>query len=159
MDELRNKPVNDVDDLLKELEREEVPAMTAEFEAQAMDRIRERKKEMDAEEPAARPRGAVSFRWRAWIAVAAAFVFLIGGTLLTRGKLRPAAPGNQPGIERPAGTPAALPLGGPEEKSDTVSFFEDMGFFVKAALPYLAGAGAAAAVYLVIRKKKTGQKP
>ena len=158
MDELHNKPVNDVDDLLKELEQEEVPAMTAEFEAQAMDRIRERKNELDAEETGVRPHRVINFRWRAWIAVAAAFVFLIGGTLLTRGKLHPAAPGNPPGIEQPSGAPASLPADDQEGKTDTVSFFEDMGLFVKAALPYLAGAGAAAAVYLIIRKKQSGQK-
>jgi hypothetical protein len=46
------KPVN-VDSLLEELEGMDVPPMTPEFEARAMEKIRQRKAEMDQREKAA----------------------------------------------------------------------------------------------------------
>lgn len=152
MDEIKNKNINDVDALLKELEQEEVPAMTEAFEKQAMGRIIERKKELDAEDE--KNSRVISLRWRRWISIAAVFVFLFGGTLLTRGSFR-----NTPVMP---GTPSAVTVpktSQPEEgqRSEVALFFEDMGLFVKAALPYLAGAGAVAAALLIIRKKKTKQ--
>lgn len=87
MDQLRNQPV-DVNDLLNELEKEEVPPMSAEFEATAMKKISKRKNELEQEESRSRLRRSSRNGWKTLLSIAAAFVFLIGGTLLTRGSLR-----------------------------------------------------------------------
>ena len=88
-------------------------------------------------------------------------VFLIGGTLLTRDRLRPKVPSGQP---EDVIQSTALRTDGQEEGSGAepgkeaepggiALFLEDMGLFLKAAVPYLTGAGAAAAVLLLVRGK------
>ena len=212
------KPVN-VESLLEELEGMDVPPMAPEFEARAMEKIRQRKAEMDQREkaaedlpaessvreiPAARPAaprpaaaaagklpeekeaGRTSVkekpkgnpagessgarilrpRFRGWIAAAAAAVFLVGGTLLTRGSLRPSQE-PQPGAPIVlSGTPTSYdpsrpdaPEGqgegrNPEQGSGAVLFLEDMWLFLKAALPYLGSAAAGAAVTAFVLRKK-----
>ena len=206
------KPVN-VDSLLEELEGMDVPPMTPEFEARAMDRIRQRKAEMDQQEkaaedlpaesnireiPAARPAAAAGKnpegkeagrtpakeevkgspagessgvrilrpRFRGWAAAAAAAVFLVGGTLLTRGSLRPGQAPQPAGPIVLSGQPTSYdpsrpdaPEGqqegqNPEQNSGVVLFLEDMWLFVKAALPYLGSAAAGAAVTAFVLRKK-----
>ena len=207
------KPVN-VDSLLEELEGMDVPPMTPEFEARAMDRIRQRKAEMDQQEkaaedlpaesnireiPAARPAAAAAGknpegkeaggtpakeevkgspagessgarilrpRFRGWIAAAAAAVFLVGGTLLTRGSLRPSQELQSGAPIVLSGTPTSYdpsrpdaPEGqgegqNPEQGSGAVLFLEDMWLFLKAALPYLGSAAAGAAVTAFVLRKK-----
>ena len=157
MSESRKDSSCDVDALLKELENEEVPAMSREFEAQAMDRIVRRKNELDTEET-----GTVKIQksrriLKAWIAAAAVLVFLLGGTLLTRGSLRGNVPdsGNPPVVH-------AMPYNPfdetPEKEQDkpqneAVLFLEDMWLFLKASLPWLGGAGGVAIVLYCIKKK------
>ena len=144
MDELRNKPVKDVEALLDELEKEEVPSMTAEFESQAMERIVRRKKELEEEVKPMRSGHALSHRWKAWLAVAAAFIFLFGGTLLTRKSFHNETswnPGNgQPDVVfRPAafnppdGNPKTETTD-PQEQNEAALFFEDMWMFLKMTL-------------------------
>ena len=167
MDELRNKSVNDVEALLDELEKEKVPAMTAEFEAQAMSRIALRKKELDEEEQPVHANRTAGFRWKAWLAAAAAFVFLLGGTLLTRGSFRTDQPdqpdSGKPGIVHPmAIDPLADPqteeAKEPETQNQIALFFGDMWLFLKAALPWLGGAGALAVAVYLVRKKQKGSR-
>lgn len=203
------KPVN-VESLLEELEGMDVPPMAPEFEARAMEKIRQRKAEMDQREKAAedlpaessvreipaaaaagklteekeagrtsvkeKPKGnpagessgarILRPRFRGWIAAAAAAVFLVGGTLLTRGSLRPSQE-PQPGAPIVlSGTPTSYdpsrpdaPEGqgegrNPEQGSGAVLFLEDMWLFLKAALPYLGSAAAGAAVTAFVLRKK-----
>lgn len=182
MNDRQREPV-DVDALLDELEGMEVPPMTAEFESQAMERIRRRKEALDAESetvPAAVPKGdakagkaeeaaqetrpearILRTRFRACIAAAAALVFLIGGTLLTRGSLRagmlPPRPGTPAGL---SGQPTAYDPSNPGEPeaensgNGFILFLEDMWLFVKAAAPYLGSAAAGAAVAVFVLRKK-----
>ena len=164
MDELRNKPVKDVEALLDELEKEEVPSMTAEFESQAMERIVRRKKELEEEGKPMRPGHALSHRWKAWLAVAAAFIFLFGGTLLTRKSFHNETswnPGNgQPDVVfRPAafnppdGNPKTETTD-PQEQNEAALFFEDMWMFLKISLPWAGGAGVVVLLVFLIRKRK-----
>lgn len=198
------KPVN-VESLLEELEGMDVPPMAPEFEARAMEKIRQRKVEMDQrekavasnvreipaaaaagklpeekeagrtsvkEKPKGKPAGESSGvriirpRFRGWVAAAAAAVFLVGGTLLTRGSLRPSQE-PQPGAPIVlSGTPTSYdpshpdaPEGqgegrNPEQGSGAVLFLEDMWLFLKAALPYLGSAAAGAAVAAFVLRKK-----
>lgn len=164
MDELRNQPVKDVEALLDELEKEEVPSMTAEFESQAMERIVRRKKELEEEVKPMRSGHALSHRWKAWLAVAAAFIFLFGGTLLTRKSFHNETswnPGNgQPDV---VFRPAAFnpPDGNPktettdqQEQNEAALFFEDMWMFLKISLPWAGGAGVVVLLVFLIRKRK-----
>ena len=164
MDELRNKPVKDVEALLDELEKEEVPSMTAELESQAMERIVWRKKELEEEGKPMRPGHALSHRWKAWLAVAAAFIFLFGGTLLTRKSFHNETswnPGNgQPDVVfRPAafnppdGNPKTETTD-PQEQNEAALFFEDMWMFLKISLPWAGGAGVVVLLVFLIRKRK-----
>ena len=164
MDELRNKPVKDVEALLDELEKEEVPSMTAEFESQAMERIVRRKKELEEEVKPMRSGHALSHRWKAWLAVAAAFIFLFGGTLLTRKSFHNETswnPGNgQPDVVfRPAafnppdGNPKTETTD-PQEQNEAALFFEDMWMFLKISLPWAGGAGVVVLLVFLIRKRK-----
>ena len=198
------KPIN-VDSLLEELEGMDVPPMTPEFEARAMEKIRQRKAEMDQQEKAAegivreipaaaaagklpeeKEAGRTSVkeetkespaekgsgarilrpRFRGWIAAAAAAVFLVGGTLLTRGTLRPGQ-GPQPGApivlsgqptsydpSRPDAPEGQKEDQNPEQGSGVVLFLEDMWLFLKAALPYLGSAAAGAAITAFVLRKK-----
>ncbi len=108
-------------------------------------------------------------RWTVLLALAAVFVFLIGGTLLTRGKFgdtnRPYRPDEQAipesqktgdgGTEETDGT--RMPDVSPESVSvsGAESFFSDMWLFVKAAAPYvLCFAAGAAAGGFAVRKKQ-----
>ena len=217
-------PVN-VESLLEELEGMDVPPMAPEFEARAMEKIRQRKAEMDLREkeeermraaakpaapvpaasrireiPAApKPAAAIAGihpeeketgrtsakeeskgnpagessgarilrpRFRGWVAAAAAAVFLVGGTLLTRGSLRPSQ-GPQPGApivlsgqptsydpSRPDAPEGQGEGRNPEQGSGVVLFLEDMWLFLKAALPYLGSAAAGAAVTAFVLRKK-----
>ncbi len=172
MSESDKKIDQQLDALLDELGNEEAPPMSAEFRAQAMDRIIQRKKELDAlKQPEqsdvqadSSPAPPVSptmlktrkpaRRFRAgWLAAAAALVFLVCGTLLTRGSLRqPADP--TPGGNQLIGTPVAHITSEPEP-SRILQFFGDMWLFLKAAFPYLAAACALGAVlYILFRKKR-----
>ena len=166
------KPIN-VDSLLEELEGMDVPPMTPEFEARAMEKIRQRKAEMDQleetkESPAEKGSGAriLRPRFRGWIAAAAAAVFLVGGTLLTRGTLRPGQV-PQPGApivlsgqptsydpSRPDAPEGQKEGQNPEQGSGVVLFLEDMWLFLKAALPYLGSAAAGAAITAFVLRKK-----
>ena len=155
----------DVESLLNELENEEVPAMTAEFESQAMSRIVRRKEELDAEEEKPGATRAARTGWKAWLAIAAVFVFLIGGTLLTRDSLRPRQAPDlgsigisiiNPVSRDPLGSETVTVRKDPAETGGAALFMEDMGRFVVASLPYLAGAGVLAGLlYLVIQKRKS----
>lgn len=187
MPENEDRDSPNVEDLLKELETEAVPEMDPSFEADAMKRIARRRRELDAEEaaqafpkayalPAAKTKGPERtgagkdsrpgagkgrLGRNTWLSIAAALVFLIGGTLLTRDRLRPKVPSGQP---EDVIQSTALRTDGQEEGSGAepgkeaepggiALFLEDMGLFLKAAVPYLTGAGAAAAVLLLVRGK------
>ena len=163
MSELQDKPVNDVEALLNELEEEEVPPMTAEFEADAMQRIARRKKELDEAENISH-RGSASSGWKIWLAAAAVFIFLFGGTLLTRGSLHtdnnPSDPGTgktsivQPMSMDPLSIDQSEEEKIPQDQNQATLFFEDMWLFVKASLPWLGGAGALAVLLYLVRKKQ-----
>ena len=154
MNDSQKTPSCDVEALLKELETQEVPEMTPEFDARAMDRIIQRKKELDEEEPEIRTGKSSGMGWRAWVAVAATFVFLLGGTLLTREsfhteKVLNPLTGEEILIKRLPGA-AGDPAG---TRNGITLFFQDMWLFVKAALPYLAGAAIVAVIWYFVRKK------
>lgn len=162
MSELQDKPVNDVEALLNELEKEEVPPMTAEFEADAMQRIARRKEELDEEENISH-RTSVRSGWKIWLAAAAVFIFLFGGTLLTRGSLHtdyPSDPGTgKTGIVQPMSMdPLSIDQTEeekiPQDQNQATLFFEDMWLFVKASLPWLGGASALAVLLYLVRKKQ-----
>ena len=75
----------ELDGMLEQL-AEDVPPMPADFREKWMKAVREeaRKTEPAAEEKTSGKRGATVIRWTRILSVAAAFVFLIGGTLLYR---------------------------------------------------------------------------
>ena len=75
----------ELDGMLEQL-AEDVPPMPADFREKWMKAVREeaRKTEPAAEEKTAGKRGTAVVRWTRILSVAAAFVFLIGGTLLYR---------------------------------------------------------------------------
>ena len=186
--------------LLADLAEEEDEDFSPDFYEHEMERILQRKKELEkeaaelkaqqdkedagkrlAEEPGADVAAStdtgnvVSFseykknktkslqpQWKAMLSIAAVFVFLICGTLLTRGSLRtnPSTPGGQiVVIDNPGGEPGG---NGPEvidtsdvKNSDSFAvFMQDMWLFIKAALPYLCGAAAIAVIIILVMKKK-----
>ena len=107
---------------------------------------------------------ALSHRWKAWLAVAAAFIFLFGGTLLTRKSFHNETswnPGNgQPDVVfRPAafnppdGNPKTETTD-PQEQNEAALFFEDMWMFLKISLPWAGGAGVVVLLVFLIRKRK-----
>ena len=92
--------------------------------------------------------------------------FLVGGTLLTRGTLRPGQ-GPQPGApivlsgqptsydpSRPDAPEGQKEGQNPEQGSGVVLFLEDMWLFLKASLPYLGSAAAGAAITAFVLRKK-----
>lgn len=80
-------------------------------------------------------------RSRAWIAAAAVAVFLLGGTLLTRGSLRTGSLSQHPGKpEIVSIQPTSYDLSKQEEQGQytengVLLFLEDTWLFVKAATP------------------------
>ena len=99
-------------------------------------------------------------QWKAMLSLAAVFVFLICGTLLTKGSLREAI--SNPGINNPNGTGIddldiidTSELINPEGKTSGISeFFQDMWLFVKASLPYLGGAAVIILIIVMVRKRR-----
>ena len=78
----------------------ETPEMPADFHAGWMKAVEKERAEMPAEKPAGQSgRKKIGRQWKGLLSVAAVAVFLIGGTFLTRGKLRPEARLAQDGPE------------------------------------------------------------
>ena len=162
-----------LDELLAELAEEEDEDFSPDFYEHEMERILQRKKELEIEVAAKGDVISLSDlikdrmnrlqpQWKAMLSIAAVFVFLICGTLLTRGSLRtnPSHPGGQiVVIDNPGGEPGG---NGPEvidtsdvKNSDSFAvFMQDMWLFIKAALPYLGGAAAIALIIILVMKKK-----
>ena len=118
--------------------------------------------------------GRFSRQWTTILSLAAVFVFVLGGTLLTRGKLR--SPGNSSNSSVTEGqivtviTPYADTsidessvietgkVSKPQAPAQPApaSFLQDMWLFIKAAAPYLGSAlvGAGIAVFFMRKKKE-----
>lgn len=101
-------------------------------------------------------------QWRVALSIAAVFVFLIGGTVLTRGKLRdtdrPVIP-SVPVVENPDGNTGNDGLGIIDTSDIKIpegvsAFFQDIWLFAKAVAPELICAAAGAAIGICIMKKK-----
>lgn len=168
-----------LDELLAALAEEEDEDFSPEFYEHEMERILKRKKELEAEAAGqqarqetecpvyAKKKRSLKPQWKAMLSMAAVFVFLICGTLLTRGSLRAATsiPGGQIVIvDTPEGAPGGSGLG-IVDTSDVknpegfAGFMQDMWLFIKAALPYLCAAAVIAIIIVfVVRKMKSEQK-
>ena len=101
-------------------------------------------------------------QWKAMLSIAAVFVFLICGTLLTRGSLRtnPGTPGGQiividnPGDEPGGNGPDVIDTSDVKNSDSFAVFMQDMWLFIKAAMPYLCGAAVIAVIIILVMKKK-----
>ena len=211
--------------LLAAIADEEVPESSPEFYAHEMERVLQRKKELEAEaalqessvsvkdnteigpdeqsdnkntvatsdnpreeksrpdlqlvsDQYSKPHGLPTDRsrnkrmrntWRSLIAIAAMFVFLIGGTVLTRGKLRTPVNIGQPGGQiTVVDFPGGQSIDPGKDRQDTSqltgtedagSFLEDMWLFLKASLPYLGGTAIiVAGGYVVLKATKRKDK-
>ncbi len=132
----------------------------------------EENEENEENEEIEQKHSAKIIHWKELIAIAAVFVFLIGGTLLTRGRLRDAGSSQSPvthtigGEKDPAGSKidsskivdASDRKETISQENDSYSFFQDMGLFVRASLPYLAIAAGGAAIWIIIYRKRKSQK-
>ena len=108
-------------------------------------------------------------QWRVALSIAAVFVFLIGGTILTRGKLRdtdrPVIPSvpvtDHPGGNTGDGGTDIIDTSEIKTPEGVSAFFEDMWLFVKAAAPELicAAAGVAAGIFIMKRKEQRSNSP
>ncbi len=179
----------EVRQMLDHISDDTVPDSSPEFEKTLMDKVIQRKNELDKsaeeddfwdgfdsdlpEENNERNPGrpvSPAFGWKALIAAAALFVFLIGGTLLTRGKLRDPGPGPAANI---IGQNAGLSGSGTDgseiqdasDKKNTASghqesasFLQDMGLFVRASLPYLVVIAAGGTLSVIVRQKLHDRK-
>lgn len=107
--------------------------------------------------------------WTSVISIAATFVFLIGGTLLTRGSLddpnvhKPAAtvePGGTPGFdESDIVDTSDVKNPGQNQPDSFASFMQDMWKFICRVAPYIGGAAVIALIagLLIAGKKKQQQ--
>ena len=173
-----------LDELFSEISREDDEDLPPEFYAHEMERVIRRKKELDAQEAAekivrmdqgkkaVRRDGHAGPRWKIALSVAAVFLFLILGTLLTGDSLR--KPGNTPNpggritlIETPDSTTGfdgkdivdtSEVRKRDEQESGFGRFMGNMWLFTRAALPYLGGAAVCILVILYAAGKKKRDK-
>ena len=191
----------ELNELLADLAEEEDEDFSPDFYEHEMERILQRKKELEEEaaESKAQPdkgdtdtrpaeeagtdvtesadtANVVSFpaykknktkglqpQWKVMLSIAAVFVFLICGTLLTRGSLRtdPNTPGGQivvidnPGGEPGGNDPGVIDTSDVKNPDSFAVFMQDMWLFIKSALPWLCGAAAIVLIILVIKKKRS----
>lgn len=180
----------DIKRMLNNASSDKVPATSPEFEKNYMKKVLDRKKELesmsdsddfwnafnsdytDMHNKMKQKHYPVAIQWKALIALVAVFVFLIGGTLLTRGKLRD---------DRLYNSPITKTIGGEKDptnqqidssnivdasdkkesiltSSEQNSFFQDMGLFIHAALPYLAILAGFIILYFIIYRKRKAWK-
>ena len=180
--------------LLAAIADEEVPESSPEFYAHEMERVLQRKKELEAEAALQKEKATPDLKlvsdkhsnppelrvdrkrekrmrntWRSLIAIAAMFVFLIGGTVLTRGKLRTPVNIGQPGGQiTVVDLPGSQSIDPGKDRQDTSqltgtenagSFLEDMWLFLLASLPYLGGTAIiVAGGYVVLKTTKRKDK-
>ncbi len=180
--------------LLAAIADEEVPESSPEFYAHEMERVLQRKKELEAEAALQKEKATPDLKlvsdknsnppelqvdrkrekrmrntWRSLIAIAAMFVFLIGGTVLTRGKLRAPVNIGQPGGQiTVVDFPGGQSIDPGKDRQDTSqltgtgdagSFLEDMWLFLLTSLPYLGGTAIiVAGGYVVLKTTKRKDK-